>query len=227
MISNDRCSKTQSRQPESRSVKTFAWMIALSVVAAMGCRIGAKYSVGGTLTGLVGRGLVLQDNAGNDLEPGRERRLRLHGAASRTTAPIRSRSRRSLPIPRKPARCTMDPESSTKPMSPMSSFPARKQGASPTSRISCPMTCRPMPLLRERRVDPIAGSPFPATGTAPASLAVDPNGRFLYVVNNGSSDISVFAIDNATGALTAPVCRAPRAAARMPWPSIPGISIST
>ena len=42
-------------------MKTFAWMIAVAVVAAIvGCRIGAKYSVGGTLTGLMGRGLVLQ-----------------------------------------------------------------------------------------------------------------------------------------------------------------------
>jgi membrane associated rhomboid family serine protease len=30
--------------------------------------IGVKYSVGGTLTGLVGSGLVLEDDSGNDLQ---------------------------------------------------------------------------------------------------------------------------------------------------------------
>src|SRR5260370_18419693 len=45
----------------------------------------------------------------------------------------------------------------------------------------------------------IAGSPF-ATGTAPASISVDPSGSFAFVANSGSNNIPAFTISN-TGAL--------------------------
>jgi 6-phosphogluconolactonase len=40
------------------------------------------------------------------------------------------------------------------------------------------------------------------TGTTPVWVAVDPGARFVYVVNGGSNDISGFAINSSTGALT-------------------------
>src|SRR5689334_12985514 len=42
-----------------------------------------------------------------------------------------------------------------------------------------------------------------AGGGKPRSVAVDPTGRFLYVANAGSSNISAFVIDAATGKGTA------------------------
>jgi 6-phosphogluconolactonase (cycloisomerase 2 family) len=36
----------------------------------------------------------------------------------------------------------------------------------------------------------------------PASVAIDPTGRFLYTANSGSNDISGFSVDETTGALT-------------------------
>src|SRR6202041_2862080 len=36
---------------------------------------------------------------------------------------------------------------------------------------------------------PIGGSPFASTGTTPVSLTIDPNGQFLYVVDNASNDV--------------------------------------
>src|SRR4030088_635677 len=42
-------------------------MTVAGALAISGCNIGAKYTVGGTLTGLMGQGLVLEDNSGNDL----------------------------------------------------------------------------------------------------------------------------------------------------------------
>jgi 6-phosphogluconolactonase (cycloisomerase 2 family) len=45
-----------------------------------------------------------------------------------------------------------------------------------------------------------AGSPFVA-GTAPSVVSVDPTGRFVYVVNNGSNNVSEFKLES-TGALT-------------------------
>jgi 6-phosphogluconolactonase (cycloisomerase 2 family) len=54
-------------------------------------------------------------------------------------------------------------------------------------------------------LSPIAGSPFPA-GTAPSSVPVwviaDPSGRFVYVANDFSNDVSHFSVDVTTGALT-------------------------
>ena len=50
-------------------MKTLAWMtVAAAGLAIAGCNITGKYSLGGTLTGLMGQGLALQDNSGNDLD---------------------------------------------------------------------------------------------------------------------------------------------------------------
>ncbi|MCX5823506.1 MAG: beta-propeller fold lactonase family protein, partial [Deltaproteobacteria bacterium] len=42
-----------------------------------------------------------------------------------------------------------------------------------------------------------------AAGTNPASVAVDPSGKFVYAANGGSNNISVYTINTTTGALTA------------------------
>ena len=41
-----------------------------------------------------------------------------------------------------------------------------------------------------------------AAGTDPASVAVDPTGKFAYVTNSSSNDVSMYAINATTGALT-------------------------
>ena len=38
-------------------------------------------------------------------------------------------------------------------------------------------------------------------GTGPASVAVDPAGKFAYVTNSDSNDVSMYTIDATTGAL--------------------------
>jgi 6-phosphogluconolactonase (cycloisomerase 2 family) len=48
----------------------------------------------------------------------------------------------------------------------------------------------------------IAGSPL-SVGANLTSIAIDPSGRFLYVMDNGSNIIPAFSIDASTGALTA------------------------
>lgn len=60
--------------------------------------------------------------------------------------------------------------------------------------------------------DPSTDGPqhFPA-GTTPCTIGVDPTGRYLYVGNFTSDDVSAFVIDAATGAL-APVAGSPFAA---------------
>ena len=56
----------------------------------------------------------------------------------------------------------------------------------------------------------VAGSPF-AAQNYPHSVAVDPTGKFAYVVNLGNSNVSAYTIDASTGALT-PVAGSPFAA---------------
>jgi DNA-binding beta-propeller fold protein YncE len=48
----------------------------------------------------------------------------------------------------------------------------------------------------------IAGSPF-ATGYLPVAIAVDPTGTYAYVANQADATISAFAIDRSSGALNA------------------------
>ena len=47
----------------------------------------------------------------------------------------------------------------------------------------------------------VAGSPFNA-GLTPNQLVVDPTGRFLYVTNQQSEDITAFSVDSSSGVLT-------------------------
>ena len=47
----------------------------------------------------------------------------------------------------------------------------------------------------------VLGSPFPA-GTSPTSLVIHPSGKFAYVANQSSNNISLFTIDSNTGVLT-------------------------
>ena len=56
----------------------------------------------------------------------------------------------------------------------------------------------------------VPGSPFNAQ-PLPYSVAVDPAGRFVYVGNDDSDEVSVFSLDRATGALT-PITGSPFAA---------------
>ena len=44
--------------------------------------------------------------------------------------------------------------------------------------------------------------PVASTGTGPVALAVDISGQYLYCVNSGSNDISIFKIGLTDGTLT-------------------------
>src|SRR4029077_14928967 len=41
-----------------------------------------------------------------------------------------------------------------------------------------------------------------AAGTDPVSVAVDPSGKFAYVTNSGSNDVSMYTINSTAGSLT-------------------------
>jgi len=60
----------------------------------------------------------------------------------------------------------------------------------------------------------IDGSPF-VSGQVPIGIAVDPSGDFLLVTNGASNDVSVFHVDQASGALSQ-VSNSPFPAGEMP-----------
>ena len=150
-------------------MKTFAWMIALTVAAAMvGCRIGAKYSVGGTLTGLMGRGLVLQDNSGNDLS------LTTNGDFAFTEG-IENDGAYSVTVKTQPSdptqTCTVHNGSGVIDKADVGNVivSCTKAGrfAYVANQLSNDLSA--YAIASDGALVPIAGSPFPATGTAPAS----------------------------------------------------------
>ncbi|MGA9419790.1 MAG: beta-propeller fold lactonase family protein, partial [Candidatus Cybelea sp.] len=51
-------------------------------------------------------------------------------------------------------------------------------------------------------LSPVAGSPF-STGSEPWGAVVDPKGKFVYVTNLSSNNVSAYTINVTTGALTA------------------------
>jgi 6-phosphogluconolactonase (cycloisomerase 2 family) len=50
-------------------------------------------------------------------------------------------------------------------------------------------------------LNPVTGSPFPTNSNSPGPIAVDAYGKFLYVVNAGSGNVSGFGISSLTGVL--------------------------
>jgi 6-phosphogluconolactonase (cycloisomerase 2 family) len=79
--------------------------------------------------------------------------------------------------------------------------------ASPNNSVSAYTICSVASLAMSCptanfSLQPIAASPYPA-GDDPGPLLVDPYGRFLYVLDTGSNQISGYEISSATGTLTA------------------------
>jgi 6-phosphogluconolactonase len=185
-------------------VKTLVWMtVAASLLGVVGCNIGGKYTVGGTLTGLTGQGLVLQDNSGNDLG------LASNGAFVFTDG-IKNGDTYSVTVKTQPSTpsqtCTVQNASGTIDKANVANIlvTCTQVGrfAYVANQLSNNLSAYAINSTTGA-LSPVSGSPFAATGTTPAALAVDPNGLFLYVANNGSNNVSVYSINDSSGALTA------------------------
>ena len=185
----------------ARHVSTRAW-ITVAATAMVGCNLGVKYSVGGTLNGLIGQGLVLEINKGDDL------RLSTNGAFVFSRG-IKNGESYSVTVKTQPSNpsqtCTVSNGSGTISKADVTSIIVYCTQAGRFAYVANRLSNNVSGFSINSAngfLTPIPGSPFPASGTAPVSLAVDPNGRFLYVVSNGSNDVAVYAIDNSTGVLS-------------------------
>lgn len=161
----------------------------------------AGYTVGGTVSGLTGTGLVLQNNAGNNLT------ITGNGPFSFTAALANGANYTVtiLSYPGAPTQtCTVS--------NGMGTIAA---AAVTNVAVNCVVAKVPrfayVANLSDNTVSAYTvdagtgalnavGTPV-ATGLTPLSLAVDPAGRFAYVANAGNT-VSAYAINAATGALT-------------------------
>jgi 6-phosphogluconolactonase (cycloisomerase 2 family) len=210
-------SVTVSAQPntpgESCAVANGSGTVSAAVTTvAVTCVSG--YAVGGSVSGLTGSGLVLQNNGGDNLKVAADgafsfASLVAGGAAYKVTV---------LSQPTAPAQnCAL----------------ANANGVIANSNVAnVTLVCRAIGRfayvanglsnnVSVYAINPasgalaaIPGSPF-AAGTYPYSVAVDPTGKFAYVANLISNNISAFVIDAATGSLT-PVNGSPFAAGMSP-----------
>lgn len=203
--------KTNKRKIGLLSIKWAKrlWGLTLLVIL-VSCSGGSDqapgtFTVGGTVSGLAGSGLVLQNNAGDDLS------IAADGAFTFATK-VSGGNSYAVTVRTQPAilsqTCTVSNGSGTI--------------TADVGNITVTCVTPPARLayvvnysghnVSVFSVNPstgaltaISGSPFAAGGVYPISIAVDPSGRYAYVANSNSYDISSFTVDAATGALTTAV----------------------
>jgi 6-phosphogluconolactonase (cycloisomerase 2 family) len=165
------------------------------------------YTVGGSISGLTGSGLVLQDNAGNNLN--------VAAKATSFTFPTAIASGGAYAVtvltqPASPAQlCSITNGAGTVGASSISNvalscisvarfvFVANStDGVSGAGDVSA-FTVNP----NTGALTAVPGGPVTADQN-PSAIAVDTSGQFVYVSNVGAGDVSIFNVDPVAGALT-------------------------
>jgi 6-phosphogluconolactonase (cycloisomerase 2 family) len=165
------------------------------------------YTVGGTVSGLSGSGLVLQDlsddNASISLAISSNGSFAFaQRIANGTTYAITIRSQ-----PANPAQvCTVGNGSGTLAGSDVTNVTVNCGGQSArfayvANKLSNNISAYTVNAT-SGALTPIAGSPFVSTGSGPESVRVGPGGNFLYVTNSSSNNLSIFSIASGTGVLS-------------------------
>ncbi|WP_081267639.1 beta-propeller fold lactonase family protein [Variovorax paradoxus] len=158
------------------------------------------YAVSGTVTGLLGTGLVLQNNAGDDLPIAANGRFSfatpLAGGASYTVS-IKSQSKILTRV------CTVANGSGT--IAAAAVDDVQVVCTEPPSRFAY-VSNGGSNSVSAYTVDASTGALRAATTLSvpsPYALTVDPSGRFVYVSSTSGAGVSAYSIDRATGDLTA------------------------
>jgi 6-phosphogluconolactonase len=184
-------------------VKALRYLVILAGFActATTCNLG-KYLIGGTVTGLHGSGLVLENNSGDSLT--------ITGNGTFTFADgVKNNDAYSVTVATEPSNpvqtCTVHNGSGT-----------IDKAAITNVVVTCVQAGR-FAFVADQTANAISafaidssngvlsaidGSPYASGGTAPYSMVVDPNQANLYVANYSSNSVSVYAIDYDTGQLS-------------------------
>ncbi|MEA3175323.1 MAG: hypothetical protein QOF42_2734, partial [Gammaproteobacteria bacterium] len=163
------------------------WMtLAVAGIALAGCPLGAQYRVGGTLTGLHGTGLVLQDNSGKQLT------LDANGEFTLGDR-LQNKDSYSVTVVTQPTNptqtCAVRNASGTIGKSNVTNVIVNCTEAGRFAYVANQLSnnLSAYAINASGALGAIAGSPFATTEATPFALTVDPNGQFLYVVNHGSN----------------------------------------
>src|SRR6267378_120157 len=180
-------------------VKALAWVtVAAAGFAIMGCT--GKYSVGGTVTGLRGQGLVLEDNSGNDLSVSSNGSFifskRLKNAITYSVT-VKTQ-------PSNPAQtCTVQNGSGTIDKANVTNVVVSCAHTGRFAYVANQLSNDVSAYTIDNTTGALTATGISApTGSGPDGLAVDPTDRFLYVANLASNSVSAYAIDTSTGLLT-------------------------
>jgi 6-phosphogluconolactonase (cycloisomerase 2 family) len=189
-------------------VKT-VWAAGLmAILTSCGTSPGYNYTISGTISGMIGSGLVLQDNGGDN------RSVTTNGAFAFVTA-LTTGTTYSVTVltqPTNPSQtCVVSNSSGTISGSPVQDV-----------AVSCVMNSSPVTVDPSGYFAYVANSgpgnidaytinqttgaltltgTFTA-GTYPSQVTVDPSGNFAYVANLGDDTISAYTIDNTSGSPT-------------------------
>ncbi len=175
------------------------------VIAATGiasCHLNGKYSVGGTVTGLSGSssGLVLQDNAGNNLT------VSGNGAFVFTSS-IATGNPYAVTVltqPNPSQTCSVQNGAGTVAKVNITTVLVSCTQAGRVAFVAnqSSNTILAYTIVASGPLVPAATPVITASGTGPAAMAIDPSGNYLLVANSGSSTLSVYSINVNTALLT-------------------------
>jgi 6-phosphogluconolactonase (cycloisomerase 2 family) len=162
--------------------------------------VGATYTIGGTVTGLPGSGLVLQNNAGGDLAVCTDCAFTFttalaNGAAYAVTVKTQ---------PSSPAQncVVVGNGSGTVNGANVTDVAVVCYGRFAYAANAGDNTISVYSIDSTTGALTAVGAPVP-TGTSPYAIAARPDGQYVYVVNEISNNISVYAVNATSGALTA------------------------
>ncbi len=172
-----------------------------AATALVACHIGGGYRIGGTVTGLRGSGLVLENNSGDS--------LKINGNGGfRFSSGIDKGGTYSVSVSTQPGNpsqtCVVHNGSGTIDNADISNVivSCNRPGSVAYVVNEGSNSISAYLILSNGVLAPVQGSPFPANGQSPVAAVVDPNGTYLYVANNASNTVSIFTIDQSTGALS-------------------------
>jgi 6-phosphogluconolactonase len=188
--------------------------IALAILVLTACGGGGggnisrkTYTVGGTVSGLTGSGLVLRDNGADDLP------VSANGTFTFPT-PVASGGTYAVSVNVQPAnsnqKCVVSNGNGV-----VGSTAVATVGITCTNLVYLYVANHDSDDVSGFSVDEntgaltaVPGNPLLAGWSGPQSGAIDPTGRFAYFANSASNNASAFSIDSITGELT-PVAKRP------------------
>jgi 6-phosphogluconolactonase (cycloisomerase 2 family) len=160
-------------------------------------------TIGGTVTGLTGTGLVLQDNGGDNLT------VSGNGPFTFATA-LASGKAYAVTVLTQPAgqTCTVANGTGTTASANVTSVAITCSGGSAAVGKFAYVANNGDGTISAYTIDStsgkltaVSGSPYP-DGTAPAAVSLAPNGKFAFSASNNGTKIHAFTIDQTTGQLT-------------------------